>query len=103
MQASSNHHSPYEHQLMPSFYPPTDSYYMCSPSPPSYHTIYSTPNSSIETHSITSPISQNMGFVSPPSTSYHFYDPYSTPYYPTHYHSMASCYTSPNESMNFDS
>jgi len=88
MQASSIHHSPYGHQ---SFYPPsTNSYYMCSSSPPSYH-------------SINSPILQNVGLPSSTPTSYHLYDPYSTSYYPTHYHSMTSSYTSPNESINFDS
>jgi len=44
MQTSSIHHSPYGHQAIPSFYPPNNSYYMCSQSPPSYHTIYPSPN-----------------------------------------------------------
>jgi hypothetical protein len=103
MQTSSIHHSPYGHQSIPSFYPPSaNSYYMCSPSPPSYHTIYPTPNSSTETHSMMSPILQNVGVPCSTPTSYPLYDPYSTSYYPTHYHSMTSSYTSPNESMNFD-
>jgi hypothetical protein len=69
------HSSPYETQ---SFYPPSNSYYINSP-PPSYHTIYPTPNSS----------------MNPGESSY--YDPYSTSYYP-----MALSYASPNESAYFD-
>jgi hypothetical protein len=100
LQTSSIHHSPYGHQSVPSFYPPsTNSYYMCSPSSPSYHTIYST---STETHPITSPILPNVGLTSSTPTSYPLYDSYSTSYYPTYYHSMTSSYTSPNESINFD-
>ncbi len=102
MQTSSIHHSPYGHQAIPSFYPPNNSYYMCSPSPPSYHTVYPSPNRSTETHSISSPILQNVGVPSSTPTSYPLYDPYSTSYYPAHYHSMTSSYASSNESINFD-
>ena len=88
MQTSSVPHSPYEHQSISSFYPSSiNPYYMCSPSPPSYHAMYSTPNNSTQLHPMSSPT---------------LYDPYSTSYYPVPYHSMASSYTSPNESANFD-
>ncbi len=97
MQGSSIHHSPYGHQSIPSIYPSTNSYYMCSPSSPSYHSMYSTPNTSTETHSITSP-----SLSSSTPTPYPLYDPYSGSYYPTHYHSMNSSYASSNQSINFD-
>ena len=105
MQASSAHPPSYGHQSMPSFYPPpsTNPYYMCSPSPPSYHSMYSSPNTSSEMHSTLSPVQQNVSLSSSTPSAYPFYDPYTTSYYPTHYHSMASSYTSPNQSINFDS
>ncbi|UJR33967.1 hypothetical protein I4U23_021383 [Adineta vaga] len=109
MQTSSIHHSPYGgHESLPNFYPsPTNSYYMCSPPPPPYHTMYSTPNTSSESHSINSPTVQNMCLSSSSSTtttpsSYTLYDPYRTSYYPTPYYSMPSSYTSPNVSGNFE-
>jgi hypothetical protein len=96
------HPSPYE---PPSIYPPS-SYYMCSP-PPSYHTIYPTPNTSTENYPIGSPeaSSSNFCMTSSTPTSYPFYDPYSTSYYPTGYHQhhpMTLSYASPNESSHFD-
>jgi hypothetical protein len=103
MEASCIHPSPYEHQSVPSFYPPSTNnpYYMCSPPPPQpYHTSYSTPNASTEPHPISSPTLQNGCFSSSTPTSYPLYDPYLTSYYPMHYHSMASSYTSPNESFD---
>jgi len=76
------HSSPYETQSVSSFYPPANSYYINSP-PPSYHTIYPTPNSSM-----------NLGESSSTPISYpSYYDPY----YP-----MALSYASPNESAYFD-
>ncbi|CAF0793361.1 unnamed protein product [Rotaria sordida] len=103
MQASSMHQSPYGHQSVSSFYPPSaNPYYMGSPALSSYHTIYSSPNTSTETHPMNSPIIQNACVSSSTPTPYPLYDPYSTSYYPTHYHSMASSYASPNESINFD-
>lgn len=96
------HQSPYASQPVPPFYPPTNPYYMCSPGPPAYHTMYSTPNTSTETHAISPSALQNSCLTSTTPNSYSFYDPYSANYYPTHYNSMASSYTSPNESMNFD-
>ena len=65
--------------------------------------MYSTPNTSMETHRITSPTLPNVCLSSTtPPPHYPLYDAYSTPYYPTHYHSMALSYTSPNDSTNFD-
>jgi len=102
------HPPPYETQSMSSFYP-QNSYYMCSP-PPSYHTIYSTPNNSSENHPV-SPIESssaisNFYMTSSTPTSYPLYDPYSASYYPTgyqqHHHPMALSYASPNESAHFD-
>jgi hypothetical protein len=81
---------------------------MSSP-PPSYHTIYQTPNNSSENHSISPPESSSpmshFCMTSSTPTSYPFYDPYSTSYYPTSYqqhHPMALSYASPNESAHFD-
>lgn len=95
MQTSTIHHSPYGH---PTFYSPASNpYYMCSTSspPPSYHSMYSSPNTSIESPS-------NTNVLSPISAPYPSYDPYSLSYYPGYYDSMTSSYTSSNQSMNFD-
>jgi hypothetical protein len=81
---------------------------MCSP-PPSYHSMYSTPNTSLENHPISPPDSsatmQNFCMTSSTPISYPFYDPYSTSYYPASYqqhHPMALSYANPNESAHFD-
>jgi hypothetical protein len=84
--------SPYE---PPSIYPPS-SYYMCSPPPPSYHSMYPTEN-----YSMNSPDSSpsNYCMTSSTPTSYPFYDPY----YSTGYHPPTNLsYTNPNESNYFD-
>ncbi|CAF0800439.1 unnamed protein product [Adineta steineri] len=106
MQANSSYNG---HPSISSFYPAappppsTNSYYMCSPHhPPSYHAIYSSPNISSESHPMTSSPLQNICLSSSTPTSYPSYDPYAASYYPTHYHSMASSYTSPNVSTNFE-
>ncbi|CAF1084611.1 unnamed protein product [Adineta ricciae] len=95
MQPPPVHQSSYtSHQPLPNYYQsPPHPYYMCSSSPPSsYHAMYSTPNTSIDSHSMSS---------STPN-SYALYDPYQTSYYPTAYHSMTSSYSSPNQSVSYE-
>ena len=101
MQPTPMHHATYGHRPVSNYYSSPNPYYMCSSSIPSYHTIYSTSNNSMGTHLITSPTLENNCLPSSTSNSYPIYDPYSVPYYPAHYQSMASSYTSPNESISF--
>jgi hypothetical protein len=64
--------------------------------------MYLTPNTSTESHSVTSPMLQNGNLQSSTPIPYPVYDPYSASYYPTQHHPMTSSYTGPNQSINFD-